>query len=73
MARGDKRGNRESKKPKQEKTEKPAPLISPFASVSGKKSELPFTGQAKVNPPFRRCSTLEEQLLSQAASRQLLK
>jgi hypothetical protein len=47
MARGDKRGNRESKKPKQEKTEKPAPLISPFASVSGKKANFPSPGRQK--------------------------
>jgi hypothetical protein len=38
MARGDKRGNRERKKPKQKKTDKPAASISPFASVPGKKA-----------------------------------
>jgi hypothetical protein len=40
MARGEKRGNRERKKPKQIKTEKSTPSMSPFASVPGKKATL---------------------------------
>jgi hypothetical protein len=33
MARGEKRGNREAKKPKQEKP-KAAPILSPFAAAA---------------------------------------
>jgi hypothetical protein len=35
MARGEKRGNREAKKPKQDKP-KSAPVVSPFAAPPGK-------------------------------------
>jgi hypothetical protein len=35
MARGEKRGNREAKKPKQDKP-KSAPVASPFTAVPGK-------------------------------------
>lgn len=46
MARGEKRGNREAKKPKQEKP-KTAPAPSPFALPQGKASPAPRQGGGK--------------------------
>ena len=46
MARGEKRGNREVKKPKQDKP-KAAPAPSPFAAVPGKASPMPKQGGGK--------------------------
>lgn len=43
MARGEKRGNREAKKPKQDKP-KSLPVVSPFAVTPGKASATPRQG-----------------------------
>jgi hypothetical protein len=44
MAKGQKRGNREVKKPKQDKP-KSAPAVSPFASTQGRSGAPPQGGK----------------------------
>jgi hypothetical protein len=46
MARGEKHGNREAKKPKQEKTKTP-PTLSPFATPPGKTGSAGGQGAKK--------------------------
>jgi len=46
MARGEKRGNREAKKPKQDKP-KSAPAVSPFAAPPGKAGPARPSGAKK--------------------------
>jgi hypothetical protein len=46
MARGEKRGNREAKKPKQDKP-KNVPVVSPFVVTQGKAGQAPRQGGGK--------------------------